>query len=728
MRERVRGTMREAAKRRTPGQATLAVLGALLAALVVAVGLCEWLGWPFLRGPIERALESRVQRDVQIGADFRASLLGGLKLQADSFSIGPPEEHPAGAPERFVDATDIELVFPYRTLFAAVRGSGEPLEVTSLRVAQLDAHLWRGEEGPGNWQFGPEAAEADEQGQAIVIPRFERLVVREGRLRITDAPAKLRLTASVRTNEGSAASEAGGDDAGLRISADGSWQGRPLRARIASSGLLPLAESTPQSDPLPVSLVVKSADTSFEFDGQAADVLHLHSLDGRFAVSGPTLAAAGEIIGVTLPNTPPFQIGGRVRKDDVVWSADVGSFATGKSRLAGEFRYDPRPETALLSGTLRGDRLSLADLAPTVGAAPDKRSGARDAVKGGQETARKAQASKRQAAKRDTAARQGAESLLPSREFDIPSLHAMNASVAVDLKRLDLSTGALQSIAPLKAQLELKNGLLALREIDARTGGGRLRGEISLDSRRQPPLWAAGLAWSGVDLAKWIRVRNEADESGSGEYLTGFLSGRAELRGSGRSTAAILGSLDGTISTWIRDGSISHLVVEATGLDIAQGVGLLVVGDDALPLNCAVLQLQAKDGELHTEVGILDTPDSTVFVSGSVSLDDEKLGLLLAAKPKDFSPLTVRAPVHIEGTFVDPKVRPDAKSIGLKLAAAAALAAITPLAALIPLMDPADPAVRRCSDVLGEVRKPDGGKPAPKPRQGKAPQDQAAGR
>ena len=97
---------------------------------------------------------------------------------------------------------------------------------------------------------------------------------------------------------------------------------------------------------------------------------------------------------------------------------------------------------------------------------------------------------------------------------------------------------------------------------------------------------------------------------------------------------------------------------------------------------------------------LLDTPDSTVLVDGSVSLAKEQLKLTLRARPKDFSPLTVRAPVHITGSFAHPDVAPDAKTLGVKAAAAALLAAINPLAALIPLIDPADPAARQCADVL----------------------------
>ena len=105
---------------------------------------------------------------------------------------------------------------------------------------------------------------------------------------------------------------------------------------------------------------------------------------------------------------------------------------------------------------------------------------------------------------------------------------------------------------------------------------------LSLDANRQPPLWTADIGWSGVDLAQWITLRNgDTKEAKPQPYITGTLSGKAKVGGRGRSTAQILGSLDGQTFMWIRDGTLSHLLVEAMGLDIAQGLGLLVVGDSA---------------------------------------------------------------------------------------------------------------------------------------------------
>ena len=71
-----------------------------------------------------------------------------------------------------------------------------------------------------------------------------------------------------------------------------------------------------------------------------------------------------------------------------------------------------------------------------------------------------------------------------------------------------------------------------------------------------------------------------------------------------------------------------------------------------------------------------------------MSLRDEKLDLELLPRPPDATPVSLRTPLRIRGTFVDPSFRPDPKPLLLRGAAVAALAAIAPPAALLGLVDP----------------------------------------
>jgi uncharacterized protein involved in outer membrane biogenesis len=406
------------------------------------------------------------------------------------------------------------------------------------------------------------------------------------------------------------------------------------------------------------------------FQGTVTDALHLTALKGRISLQGPSLAAVGDPLRVTLPTTGPFQAEGAIAKAGPVWNVVLDRINIGASRLAGAFTYDTRPRAPLLAGRLTGSTLQLADLGPAVGRpvrnpAPIQSMGAPAAP----------------APKPGSA---NPERLLPDREFDLPSLRAMNANVLIDIDRVDLGSRLLEPLTPFRTHVMLADGVLVLRDLDARTGQGHLVGTMQLDGRATTALWTADLRWDGVRLERWIHQARAGDAP---PYATGALNGRARVAGQGKSTAAILGSLRGEVRMNLVNGTVSHLAVEAAGLDIAQGLGMLVKGDDALPIHCAVADMVAEQGVLRPRVFVLDTTDSTLWIDGSLSLATEALALRLVVTPKDFSPMALRTPLLLRGSLANPDVALDKGKLATRLGASALLALINPLAALIPLID-----------------------------------------
>jgi hypothetical protein len=85
---------------------------------------------------------------------------------------------------------------------------------------------------------------------------------------------------------------------------------------------------------------------------------------------------------------------------------------------------------------------------------------------------------------------------------------------------------------------------------------------------------------------------------------------------------------------------------------------------------------------------LLDTTDTVVNGEGSVSFVDESLNLTLRPKPKDMSLLSLRSPLHIRGTFGQPKAAPDMGALAGRAALALGLAAINPLLGLAATFEP----------------------------------------
>ena len=418
----------------------------------------------------------------------------------------------------------------------------------------------------------------------------------------------------------------------------------------------------PESTDFPFKVDGSVGYAKFNFDGTVRDVRNLAALRGNYSLSGSSLAAIGDVIGVTLPTTPSFTVRGSLVKAGESWSTKVDQAKIGQSLLNAELRYSAESGKPVLQGRVGGPRLLLADLGPTIGTKPEVAVDERE----------------------PKPKRQPGGRVLPSRDFDLPSLRAMDADVQLAFEKLDLGTARLEPLTPLKAHLVLKDGVLSINDIDARTASGSVNGNLSLDGRQALALWRADLGWKDIRLEQWLNIKREGNQP---PYISGSLDGQTKLQGRGRSTAQILAGMEGEFRTRVRNGSVSHLIMEGAGIDVAQALGVWLKGDAPLRMSCALVDLKVKGGVARPEVMVVDTVDSVVWVDGRISLVDESLDLKAVTSPKDFSPLSLRTPVLVTGTLGSPNVSLAPAPLAGKAIAAGLLSLLHPLAALLPLMD-----------------------------------------
>ena len=663
------------------GRRALFAVAVLLLFTVAAVAVGESLGWPFLAAPLERLLSEKLDRRVSFAVDvnptetpskaFGIRFIGGLRLAAPRLEIAAPAW--STAPHLLL-ARDIDLDLRYIDLWRAKRG--QPLSIKRLQSTMLDANLERLADGRASWQFGPNPAPP---------PVFGHLQVTDGTLRYKDVPqtidvvARLSLvngTSEVTTRSvagSSAPAVIGQPDNVLQVDAKGHYRDLPLKIELVSSGVLPWTADEARAVPVPLTMNAMIGRASFTFKGTATDALHLNGFTGRFTLKGPSLAAVGDPFGVTLPTTSAFHADGVIVRQGDNWQTVLDDVTVGTSRLNGAFTYDKDKGRAvpLLAGRLGGARLLLADLGPVVGMTPATTAGSATSP-----------------ALPQGVSKRGKGMVLPNRPYDLAAMRAMDANVLIDINEVDLSSNRLEPLRPLHTHLQLRGGVLTLGDIDARTGEGKLKGELALDGRNAAALWSANLRWDDVQLERWI---HQSRKDGSPPFVTGHLQGRTSLKGQGKSTAEILATLNGQFRSELRDGTVSHFVVEVAGLDLAQGLGLLIKGDDALPMQCAVVDLIAESGVFRPRVMVLDTKDSAIWVDGSLSLATEALDLRAVVMPKDFSPLTLRTPLRVRGTFAQPVVSLEKGPLVKTLASSFLMALVNPLAALLPLIDRGDP-------------------------------------
>jgi len=553
--------------------------------------------------------------------------------------------------------------------------------------------LVRGADGRASWQIGVAAApapasssDASDSSQFGLLP-LGTLVLRQALIVVDDVPLSTQLRVVLQGGEGAAMTEL--EKVGYQASVKGRWQKLPLELQIRSGGAMPLvldAESAVAQVLVPLRVEGRAGAAQILFDGQAGALLGEGRLDGALRLRGPSLAQVAEPFGVTLPQTPPFEVAGRLRHAAGVWQLTADRAAIGRSLLHGDFRFDTTVNPPMLQGRLSGPRLALADLGPSVGTTGN----------GAIAAARPAR-------------------VLPQRELDLPSLRVMNADVQVAIDLLDLGSTAVAPLEQLKTRLLLSQGVLQLQGLQAVVAGGRFGGSTRLDARGAPARWAVDLRFDGIDVAGWLRGLQPASQRAAGQppaprqtaalarrreqarqggdqpvqsYLTGKLSGSVSAEGTGRSTAEILATLNGRAQLMLREGTLSHLITEAAGLDVAQALGVLIRGDQPLPLRCARLDADLKKGVLQPRIALIDNADSTLRMSGRIDLRDETLALEVTTRPKDMSPLSLRTPITVGGTLGAPTLGINGKQLAGKVLGSVALGTlVAPLAALLPLFD-----------------------------------------
>ena len=699
------------ARRRVPRwQMAALAIAALAVITAAAVAVAESRGWPFLRAPMERTLTRAAGVPVAFGGPderFVLKLFGRPSLEAAALTIGAA---PGPAAPHLLSGQALSVAWQWSDAWRWWRGSA-PLRVASLNARTLDMHLLRGADGRATWQIGPIARgetppPADDADGAGDLPRIGTLAVGAGRIVIDDKPLATRLAIAIEGSEseggtgtgtGTSTSTSTGaaGKAGWRARVEGQWKNLPLRLAVATGGAMPLVAAEADADPAQADIALRVEGqvgaARVLFDGRAGALLGARRLDGALKFGGPSLDRVGAVLGVTLPQTPPFDLEGRLVHDAGVWQLSARRATIGNSRLGGEFTFDTRPATPKLTGKLTGTRLALADLGPAVGAPT-----------GGT------------AATPPTAPPPPAGRVLPRRSFDLPSLQAMNADVAVAIDELDFGTDALAPLRNVSTRVLLDGGRLELQTIKALVAGGSLTGNSSYDTRAAPAAWAAKLRFAGVDIAGWLRgtqtaaaadappagptqstkLKQERQQARQGgeqvvrNYVTGALEAEMDVRGSGQSTGEILSTLNGGFDVMLREGTLSYLATEAAGLDIAQGLGVLTRGDRPLPLRCARVQATARNGIVRTDRGVIDNADSTIRLAGELNLQDESLAFVATTRPKDFSPLALRTPITVRGTLANPRIGVDGGKLAGKVGAAAVLgAALGPFAALLPLID-----------------------------------------
>ena len=487
------------------------------------------------------------------------------------------------------------------------------------------------------WELDlPEAQSGDAMG------RFAVRSVSLGELRVAYFDEPDRTDVAIR-----ASGDIGREGRPFQAQAEGRFRGDPLRAE-ARAPAVPLAGE----QPVVVALEARLGEnrTSGELALRAATGV-LQSMEGRIEASGPSLAALNNLARAELPKSRPWRLAARVRHETGRWNVNDIEATLGKSDLRGAATLEMRKERPFLRARLASNRFDF------------------------EETGIKRRV-KEEVKEKDVKN----EYLIPHDAWPTDGWELLDADVELYMKEMrNVHPVPLQALE-LRAVME--NAALRVDPLNIRLADGTVSGRVALNASESPQEANAQIDIRGLRLSRLVpQVQQE-------KVALGRLNGHVELTGRGESPGQWLGNADGRILFAAERGTASGLLVEILGLDAAEAATLLGKKNDKLALRCAVVDLKVKRGTATASPFVIDASDTVLSVEGELDLGKERISLTARAEPRDASPFTLRTPVDIAGTFLDPQVKPHVGPLAGRAAAAIGLAVINPLLALIPFVDP----------------------------------------
>lgn len=458
----------------------------------------------------------------------------------------------------------------------------------------------------------------------------------------------------------------------------GKYNAQKLSGDGKIGGMLTLRDSR---TPFPVQANLRVGNTRASIAGTVTEPMNFGGLDLKLKLAGSNMADLYPLIGVTLPDTPPYSTDGRLiaelnRADGSLYEYRGFNGAVGKSDLHGTLTYaasKPRPK---LTGNLRSNQLRLEDLGPLVGV----QSGGAEAPGDGNK-------------------KQPSNKALPVSEFRTDRWDAMDANVRLTAKRIVHS--AKLPLSDLNVHAVMDNGRLTLDPLRFGMAGGSINSTIALNGSATPMQGRAKIS------ARQLRLKQLFADATVMQKSLGQLNGDVALAGVGNSVSALMGTANGEVKLLVNDGVISRSLMEIAGLNVGNYVVSKLFGDDEVQINCGAADLDIKNGLMRTNAFLFDTENALVSIDGTANFKTEALDLDITPKSKGFRIFSLRSPLYVKGTFKNPDAGVQVIPLAARGAGMVALGALlTPVAGVLALIAPsAGDDGNQCGAMLEQLKK-----------------------
>ncbi len=527
-----------------------------------------------------------------------------------------------------------------------------------VRLRRPTVYLEQGRDGRKNWLL-----DVNQQDEKMRM-RVDRLTLDQGTLGYDDEAEKTSIRSSISTRNQSgiaAASE-------VVFSAQGRYRGLSLKAGGSGDSVMAMRD---ESSPYALKVDATIGRTAVHAEGTVTSLLKFSAIDMQLDLRGESLDQLFPLLGIAFPATPAYATKGRLLRNGNMWHYEKFSGRIGESDIAGTLQVDAGGARPAMKARLLSNLLVFEDLGPIIGSQP----------------ARVAETDRQEVPK----------TVLPQLPFETDRWDSVDAEVT--LRARTIRRARELPLENLNVHLSLRDSVLTLDPLSFGLAGGQLESEITLDGRNAPVQAKARVQARKILLDRLFPTV-ELNQTSVGEINGDFV-----LAGKGNSVGSMLATADGKVGLVVANGEISRLMMEKIGLHLWEMLELTVTGDQMIELHCGVANFAVKSGVMHADALVLDTAITTIIGTGTIDLGREKLDLTLNQKTKNTSPLALRSPIHIRGSFGRPDVEVDKGHLAARGLGALALGLINPLLALIPLIDAGPGQDSDCGRLVRDARR-----------------------
>lgn len=629
--------------------------GIFLALIVLGALLIAIFGWNWLRGPIERMAAEKTGRVLAIHGDL--SIHPGWprpRLRAAAVTFANPDW---AKEKQMIMADAVDITLDMSQLLQ------RKVAFPDVRLTHPAVFLEQSVDGRKSWLL-----DRNQQDEGARV-QIDRLTLDQGTLGYDDPANKTHLRATLSSVSLQAD---GANDSGVDFSAQGQFKDTPFKAEGRGGPVLAIRD---ESRPYPLRVDAMVGTTGVKADGTITGLLTLSAIDMRLALKGRSLDQLFPVLGIALPATRAYVTEGQLLHSAKQWRYEKFSGRVGDSDMAGTVQVDTGAKRPVLTADLTSKLLDLEDLGPLIGSRPGS-------------VAQATRSADRNAGQRSR--------VLPDLPFKTDRWRSVDAEVSLRAKTIRRPKEL--PLEDLVTHLSLRDAVLTLDPLNFGVAGGQLNTVISLDGRQDPIQAKAQVKARKIQLAKLFPTADLSQTS------IGQINGEFNLTGQGNSVGRMLATSNGKVGLVVAGGEVSKLMMEKAGLHLWEILALNLTGDRRVKLRCAVADFNVRQGVMQADALIVDTAVTTLFVTGNIHLGQETLDLTINQKTKNTSPLALRSPIYIRGSFAKPQAEVDKTRVAARGLGALALGLVNPLLALLPLIDAGPGQDSDCGQLIREAR------------------------